>query len=576
MAVRRRAFVRALNLACIVLALATMSCAAPPPGPAVGPGGAPGSPPGDAVPRVKRITAAVRADLPTVSKTLNTIIPGATALDRLVSAGLTTADDQGRQHPQLAEATPSLENGLWKVFPDGRMETTWRLKPGVEWHDGTSVSVDDLLFAVKVGQDRDLPLFNHPGFAAVDRVEALDATSVIVYWKQPFIDADAMFGHLGNDDFALPLPRHILERPYLEDKATFTDLPYWSHEFVGTGPFRVREWVKGSGVTLAANDRYVLGRPKLDEIEVKFIPDGNTLMANLLAGAVDVTIGERNFSLDEATQIQWADGTGVPGDRSPIVAFPQLLNPTPAINSNVQFRRALVHAVDRQEMANIFQPGLAVVAHAYISPDLREYREVEHAAVRYDYDPRRTAQILESLGYTRGADGMFVDGTGAKLGIEIRSTTLSENNKTMLSVADYWTRAGIAAEPHTIPLARSQDAEYRANFPGWELIRQPKLEVITRLHSSRARLPANNYRTIGGFNYPRYMNPEFDAVIDRFYSSVPWGERMDALREIVRHASDQVLVMGTFYSTEANMRSNRLEGVIPTRAWAAHEWTVKS
>ncbi len=575
MAMRKYISVCALNVACVVLALVITSCATPSSGGAGELGNLSSSVGGNTSPHVKRITAAVRADLPTVSKTLNTIIPGATALDRLVSAGLTTSDDHGVQHPQLAEATPSIENGLWKLFPDGRMETTWKLKPGITWHDGTPVSVDDLLFAVRVGQDRELPLFNHPGFAAVDRVEAVDATTVVVSWKQPFIDADTMFGHLANDDFALPLPRHLLEQAYLEDRASFADQPYWSQEFVGTGPFRVREWVKGSGVTLAAFDRYVLGRPKIDEIEVKFIPDGNTLMANLLAGSVDVTIGERNFSLDEATQIQWADGTWVPGDRSPIVAFPQLFNPTPAIISNVQFRRALVHAVDRQEMANTFQPGLALVAHAYISPDLREYKEVESAAVRYEYDPRRTVQILGSLGYTRGTDGTFVDGAGAKLGIEIRSTTLSENNKTMLSVADYWTRAGIAAEPHTIPLSRSQDAEYRANFPGWELIRQPKLEVITRIHSSRARLPSNNYRTIGGFNYPRYMNPEFDALIDRFYSTVPWDARMDALREIVHHVSDQVIVMGTFYSTEANMRSNRLEGVFPTRAWAAHEWSVK-
>jgi peptide/nickel transport system substrate-binding protein len=564
-----------LNLLCLVLAVVMLGCATPRSGPAAGSAGQAGSTSSDGAARFKRITAAVRADLPTVSKTLNTIIPGATALDRLVSAGLTTSDDQGVQHPQLAEATPSLENGLWKVFPDGHMELTWKLKPGVQWHDGTPVTADDLLFAVRVGQDRELLLFNHPGFTAVDRVEAVDSATVLVYWKQPFIDADAMFGHLANDDFALPLPRHILEKVYLEDKTAFAEHPYWSNEFVGTGPFRVREWTKGSSVTVTANERYVLGRPKIDEIEIKFIPDGNTLMANLLAGSVDVTIGERNFSLDEATQIQWPDGAWVPGDRSPIVAFPQLLNPTPAINTNVQFRRALVHAVDRQEMANIFQPGLALVAHPYISPDLREFKEVESAAVRYDFDLRRTAQILESLGYTRGADGTYVDAAGARLVVEIRSTTLSENNKSMLSVADYWTRAGIAAEPHTIPLARSQEAEYRSNFPGWELIRQPKLEVITRIHSSRARLPANNYRTIGGFNYPRYLNPEYDAMIDRFYSTVPWEPRMDALREIVRHASDQVIVMGTFYSTEANMRSNRLEGVLPTRAWAAHQWDVK-
>src|SRR5436853_223406 len=153
---------------------------------------------------------------------------------------------------------------------------------------------------------------------------------------------------------------------------------------------------------------------------------------------------------------------------------------------------------------------------------------------------------------------------------QIRSTTLTENNKAMLSVADYWQRAGIEMDRHTIPLARSQEAEYRATFPAFELIRQPRLEVVTRIHSSRARLPENNFRATGGFNYPRYLNPEYDAMIDRFYSTVPWEPRMEALRQVVHHATEQVLVMGMFYSTEANMVNNRLDGALPTRAWNAH------
>ena len=72
----------------------------------------------------------------------------------------------------------------------------------------------------------------------------------------------------------LPLPKHLLERPYLDDKAGFLEHPYWNQEFVGTGPFKLREWVKGSVVSLVANEEYVLGRPKIDEVEVRFIADG--------------------------------------------------------------------------------------------------------------------------------------------------------------------------------------------------------------------------------------------------------------------------------------------------------------
>ncbi len=566
---------RKARAVCILLACVLTACAQPTAAPDASSARGAAALGVGAEAKPKRITAAVRAELPTVSKTLNTIIPGATALDRLVSAGLTAVDDAGTLRPILADAVPTIENGQWKLFPDGRMETTWKLRAGARWHDGTPVTGEDVRFAVTVGQDRELPLFNHSALAALDRVESSDGSTIVAYWKQPFIDADVMFGKSFNDDVVLPLPKHVLERVYVEDKVGFADHPYWNAEYVGAGPFKVRDWAKGISISLVANEHFVLGKPKLDEIEVKFIADGGTLLANILAGAVDVTIGERNFSLDEVSHVSWPEGKWVPGDRSPIVTFPQLLTPDPAVIGNVVFRRALLHATNRQEMADTYQPGLALVAHAVISPDLREYPEVEGSAVRYDYDPRRAEEMISGLGYSKGADGLFADNSGRKLAAQIRSTTLTENNKAMLSVADYWQRAGVDMDRHTIPLARTQDAEYRATFPGFELIRQPRLEVVTRIHSPRARLPENNFRATGGFNYPRYLNPEFDAVIDRFYTTVPWEPRMEALRQIVHHATDQILVMGMFYSTEANMVNGRLVNVLPTRAWNADEWTVK-
>lgn len=570
---RDSGMVSRLGALALVVTVLTAACASPPQPSTPQSGGA--ATEGKSASRVTRITAGLRAELPTVSKTLNTIIPGATALDRLVAAGLSIVDDKGMVRPQLAEAVPTLENGLWKVFPDGRMETTWRIRPGTRWHDGTPLTAEDLQFAVTVGQDRELPLFNTPAYGSFDRIESPDPLTATVFWKQPFIDADRMFGKGPNDEMAVPLPRHVLEKVYLEEKATFTDHPYWTTEFVGSGPYKVREWAKGASVTLVANEHYVLGRPKIDEIEVRFIPDASTLMANVLAGAVDVTIGERNFSLDEVSQVAWPAGNWVPGDRSPIVAFPQLLNPTPPVLTNVQFRRAMLHAIDRQEMANTFQPGLAAVAHAIISVDVREYTEVEGAAVRYEYDPRRTAQLLEGLAYTKGQDSVYVDASGRKLGIETRTTTTTENQKAMLSIADSLQRAGIAAEPHVVPLARTQEGEYRATFPGLEIIRQGRLQMITNVHSARARLAENHFRVTGGFNYTRYLNPEYDALVERYFTTVPWKERMDVLRQMIRHITEQVIIMGMFYSTEANLLSNRMENVLPTRAWNAHEWAVK-
>ena len=69
---------------------------------------------------------------------------------------------------------------------------------------------------------------------------------------------------------------------------------------MGLGPYQVKSWDRGSSIVAVANESYVLGRPKIDEIEIRTIPDANAIMASLLAGAVDLTIG-RSLSLDQSS-----------------------------------------------------------------------------------------------------------------------------------------------------------------------------------------------------------------------------------------------------------------------------------
>ena len=111
---------------------------------------------------------------------------------------------------------PTLDNGLWKLLPDGRMETTWKIREGATWHDGTPFTADDLVFTAMVGQDKELSIFNHPGLDAVEAVRAIDPRTVQVTWNRPFFGADIMF--TSEDNFAMPLPRHLLDKPYTDDK----------------------------------------------------------------------------------------------------------------------------------------------------------------------------------------------------------------------------------------------------------------------------------------------------------------------------------------------------------------------
>src|SRR4030095_14283228 len=93
--------------------------------------------------------------------------------------------------PQLAEAVPTTENGLWRVLPDGRMETTWKLRPGATWHDGTPFTSDDLLFTSTVVRDRELVIFRDRSFPFIEGIEAPDPQTITVRWTKPELPAAA-------------------------------------------------------------------------------------------------------------------------------------------------------------------------------------------------------------------------------------------------------------------------------------------------------------------------------------------------------------------------------------------------
>jgi len=529
----------------------------------------------------KRVVTAIQGDPHTVYQALNPAsrVRGIDAIEQLVAAALAVPDGGGVLRPQLAEANPTVDNGLWRVFPDGRMETTWRIREGAQWHDGTPFTSDDLLFTAQVMQDKELPIFANAAWDAVETVEAPDARTVLVKWKQTFIEADTLFTSVRST----PIAKHLLERAYQENKATFIDQPYWSQEFVGTGPFKLREWALGSHLVVEANDRYVLGRPKLDEVEVRFIEDSNTLAANLLAGSVEVTLG-RSLAGEQATQVrdQWrGEGRMDLSYENWIALYPQFINSNPAVVADVRFRKALQHGLNRQQIVDALQPGLTTVSDSYMTPNQSDYKEIEERnVVRYPYDVARAAQMIEGIGYTKGPDGFYRDSAGQRLSLEVRTTAGDDlREKMMFAIADDWQRLGVGVEPVIIPRQRADDLEYRATFPAFEIVRNPQdVRGLRSQHSRNTALPENNFRVTG--NRPRYQSAELDNLVDRFFMTIPKQDRIQILGQILHHMSDQLVIMGVLYNTSPTLVSNRVlnlgaGGQGATQAWNAHEWDVK-
>lgn len=529
----------------------------------------------------KRFTAAIRGYPKSVSPMIDGAGPGSTAglreVDQLVNAGLTVLDGDGRLTPRLAEQAPSFENGHWKLHPDGRMETTWRIRSGAQWQDGVPFTAQDLVFTAQIAQDRQLAIVLDAFFDRVESVDALDPQTLTVRWKETFVHADALFSDLSSQAI-MPMPRHLLEAPYAEDKTTFHTLPYWNEAFIGTGPFKVREFAVDSHLVLEANARYLLGRPKIDEIEVRFIGDFTVLVANVLAGAIEMNFG-RGLSLEQGLQArdQWKEGRLDTSLDSITALFPQYLNPSPEVVADVRFRRALLHAVDRQQITDTLQAGLSPVAHNPIIPTDPIAGEVEDRLVRYPFDAVRARQLLAEIGYVRGADGFLRDPAGQRLTVKIQSTIDDLRQKTMAVIGDYWKDVGVALDPVIIPRQASADRQLRAEFASFDFTRQPT--DPTRYHSVQSPLPENGYR---GTNRGRYRNPELDSLLDKYVVTIPRPERTQILGQIVHHMTDRLVHMGIFYVVEAALISNRLKNVGSTKVeatlqtWNAHEWELSS
>jgi peptide/nickel transport system substrate-binding protein len=523
---------------------------------------------------VRRITAAIQSDPPILTRHLTVANePGLDVVADLYNPGLSAGDDRAQLRPVLIEQVPTIENGLWRVFPDGRMETTWKIRPNLVWHDGAPFTAADVLFTHTALQDPDIPFGPNVAYRSVEALESPDPLTFVVRWKQPYIEADIAFN-------VESLPRHLLERAYVEEKAGFTQHPYWSGPLIGVGPFRMREWVRGSNLLLEAFNEYALGRPKVDMVDVKFIPDQNTLVANVLAGTVDVTLG-KTLTLEQALQIrdQWRLGRVEATPANAIQIFPQLLTPNPAIVGDPQFRRALAYAIDREEITDGLMFGFSSVVHSYLAPsEPPELQAAGGRVVRYPYDPRRAAELLDGLALSRSTDGMLQEAPGRRLSVEIRTITTDINQKAMLSAADYWQRVGVGTETFVIPRQLAQDPEYRATFPGLELVRNSAdRDGLKRHPSSQTPLPENGWR---GTNRTRYTNAEFDALLNRYFTTIPLAERAQVFGDIIHHMTDRVIVLGLFYDMDATAIGERLVNVGPrrlgsTQAWNAHEWAVQ-
>lgn len=558
-------------LAVVVLGLA--ACTPGPGAPQPSPQG-----PGSTVP--KTLTMAIEGEPDTlgirIGLSSNTI---GNALQAAVHGRLATYDDRAQLHPQLAADLPAQEKGTWVVRPDGTMQTTYRLKRNVLWHDGTPLTSHDFILGWTVFRDPDLPV--RPGVAQqITAINAPDDATLVLEWRRTYPFANAIV----EDDLG-PLPVHLLESVYRADKERFLQLGYWAREFVGVGPYQVAAWDAGTQLTLKAYDRWHGGRPKIDTIVVRFIQSSPTAVANLLAGAVDGVIG----STIEFNQAMFVKESWQREGKTPLVVSQpthwrwmttQFRVPNPTEIVDLRVRRGLLHAIDRRAMLESLYAGEAPVSESFLPTSDARWQWIEDVVVAHQYDTRRAQQLLEDAGWRRGPDGEIANAAGGKVTVPIWTTAGGTGEQEIAIIGDHWKALGLTVNQHILGRAESDDHLVRASFPGFETTSNPiQFRTWTTILAGR-ECPSEQTRWVGR-NRGCYLNPESDRIIDGLERAIDPAEQRQLYRDFATLLAQDLPILPLYFPVRVTLFREGVSGVkgraMPSggETWNISEWDVR-
>ncbi len=502
-------------------------------------------------------------------------------IKRVFNAQLSYLDDQAAAHPYLAEALPQLNSDSWRVTADGRMETTWKLRPNTLWQDGTPLSAQDFVLSWRVYATPELGQSQSPPLNALDSVTAPDDRTLVFHWKGLFPGAATMYEH--NREFPA-LPRHLVEAGFLQNNAeSFINLPYWTQDFVGLGPYRVERWAPGEFIEAVAFDKHVLGQPKISRVRLVFMADDNTVLASLLAGEIHLTAdASARLSQVPLLKQEWAtSGAGavhlhVNQYRTVYVQFrPELLEQRGLLDARV--RAALYHAMDRQAINDSVYGGEALLGEYLLAPLTDLGRAGDRAIVKHPYDPRRSEQLMAEAGYARGADGIYASPAAGRFTLQVQTQAASDNNAEIAILANGWQTAGFATEQKLLSGVAARAPDALATFPGM-LINSTGATSGLIDDFRNTSIPTRENRW-NGSNRGAWNNPDYTALAETFATTLDSAQRQEQVAQMARIFSEELPALTLFYRSVVFAHTSALTGVTNTPPestvpWNMHEWEL--
>lgn len=473
-------------------------------------------------------------------------------------------DDQAQPVPVLVTEIPSVENG--GISEDGTV-ITLNLRDDLVWSDGDPLTAEDFVFTYEMTMNPANTVASQYPYDLMTSVEAPDDLTVVMTFAEPFAPWLGVLWHG-------ILPAHIL-RPVFEAEGNINNAEWNRAPTVGCGPFVFDEWESGSYARFVANENYWLGRPALDEVFFRFVPDDASQVAALQAGDADL-----------GTFIAYSDIPTLQDAGMDVIMVFSGYNEGyyfrvddmghPALQ-DVRVRQAIAQAIDRAAICNDLLLGLTEPAMTdwdntpYNNPDL----------VAWTYNPDEANRLLDEAGWIDSNGDGTRDNNGVELILRYGTTTREIRVDTQAVVQQQLAEVGIGVEL----LNYDSDIFFNSMADGGPCasgeLDMFQYSTVTNYPDPDTadwlcrEIPSDENPS--GVNWQGLCDEELNRLFELQATQVDFAERQQTFWEITRIIHDNVYWLGIWQDPDSWVVSSRLQNVSISGAtpfYNIREWDI--